>query len=118
MRILIVDDDQDFCEELADLLRQFDHDCLCLHDGSSALVTLRDFGQPDLILLDLGLPVMDGFEFRRQQLADPAIAAIPVIVISGYHLNGAWRHQLQAREYFTKPLDVTGLLEAIESVPS
>jgi len=116
MRILIVDDDLDFCEELADLLRHYGHDCLCIGDGSTALETVREFGRPNLILLDLGLPVMDGFEFRRRQLADPEIADIPVFVISGYHLNGAWRHQLQAQGYFAKPVRVSELIGAIDAL--
>lgn len=113
LRLLIVDDDPDFCEVLSDALSEHEFDCFCVGNGQTALDTIRDFGRPDLILLDLNLPVMSGFEFRRAQLLDPKISDIPVIVMSGYHLNGAWRYQLAAIGYFLKPIDIDALVRLI-----
>jgi CheY-like chemotaxis protein len=52
-------------------------------DGAEALEALRRAAPPDLILLDLMMPVLDGWHFRREQLRDPALPAVPVAVVSG-----------------------------------
>src|SRR5262245_60743067 len=80
--ILVVDDDPDVRDALVHLLSAEGYDAETANDGSEALARLKGTSPPSLVLLDLMMPVMDGFEFRVQQLQDPRIADIPVIVFS------------------------------------
>ncbi|HLY37048.1 MAG TPA: response regulator, partial [Candidatus Binatia bacterium] len=80
--VLVVDDDPATRDALVVLLRHEGYPAESVNDGQQALARLRDRKPPSLVLLDLMLPVMDGFEFRVQQLQDPALARIPVIVVS------------------------------------
>ncbi len=82
-------------------------------NGEDALEQLRSGSRPSLILLDLIMPVMDGFQFRAQQRRDPQLANIPVIVISGSLEMRRRMDALQAIEYIDKPIDPTTLLEVI-----
>src|SRR5689334_6104245 len=79
--ILVVDDDEDILEALRDLLRDEGYDVVAARDGRTALERLRGGLRPRLILLDLMMPTMNGYEFRREQRADPALAGIPTIVV-------------------------------------
>jgi CheY-like chemotaxis protein len=80
--ILIVDDDPDFCSAIAELFESSGHAVVTARDGAEALCRLREGLVPCLILLDLEMPRRDGVSFRREQLADPALAPIPVILHS------------------------------------
>ena len=81
-RVLVVDDNQDAAETLADLVRMFGHDAEVAFDGPSALATARDYG-PDIVFCDIGLPGMDGYavaeELRRTSAGAPHLVAV-----SGY----------------------------------
>src|SRR5437868_10288205 len=81
--VLVVEDDPATRDALVVLLRHEGYPAECVNDGQEALARLRGGRPPSLVLLDLMLPVMDGFEFRVQQLQDPTLARIPVIVVSG-----------------------------------
>jgi CheY-like chemotaxis protein len=81
----------------------------CAADGWEALDYLRAGGRPSLILLDLMLPGLDGWQFRREQRRDPALAAIPVVVVSV--LNAA--DCPEAAAHLRKPFAVEELLEAV-----
>ena len=80
--ILIVEDDPDLQEALADLLQSRGYRVSSAGDGAKALQRLRESDAPCLILLDLMMPVMDGHEFLAHRNADPALAGIPLVVIS------------------------------------
>src|ERR1043166_6147962 len=80
--ILVVEDDPDVREALVLLLEREGYAVTSVNNGQEALEQLRATPSA-LILLDLMLPVMDGFEFRVHQLQDPALARVPVIVLSG-----------------------------------
>ena len=84
-RILVVDDTAFNRLLLAKLLRGIGHEPVEAEDGSVALERLRDAGAPpiDVILLDIVMPVMDGYETLAALAADPALRHIPVIVITG-----------------------------------
>jgi CheY-like chemotaxis protein len=81
--ILIVDDDRDALEALSDLLRDEGYRIVQAHHGREALDALNNHPTPSLILLDLMMPVMNGFEFLSAKARDRAFASIPVIIISG-----------------------------------
>jgi CheY-like chemotaxis protein len=83
--VLVVDDNADARNSLAILLRLFGIATATAGDGREALVYLRNHPPPCLIVLDLRMPGMDGFQFRDEQRRDPAISNIPVVVCSGEH---------------------------------
>jgi CheY-like chemotaxis protein len=112
--LLIVDDDHDSREALERLLRYAGYRVVTASNGGEALEVLR--GQtslPDLILLDLMMPVMDGRAFRAAQKSDPRIAHIPVVVVSA---QGDLTAALEADAYLDKPLELTSLVDTIERV--
>jgi CheY-like chemotaxis protein len=81
--ILLVDDDDELRRAMIDLLSSDDHSAVGVSNGVEALAWLRSAERaPRLILLDLMMPVMDGWQFRKEQLADPLLASIPVAVLS------------------------------------
>src|SRR5438552_2070401 len=80
-KILVIEDDDDIAEAMTDALVEGGFTVERARDGRDALSKARDL-HPDAILLDLMMPVMDGFAFRKRQLEDESIAAIPVIVTS------------------------------------
>ena len=88
MRVLVVEDDDDLATAISQALEDEGFSTAVAHDGQEALGRLRrgirddPASLPDVILLDLMMPNMDGFGFRKRQLEEPEIAAIPVIVSS------------------------------------
>jgi CheY-like chemotaxis protein len=80
-RILIIDDDSDIREVVGEALLFAGHEVATARDGREGLVKCRQF-RPTLILLDLTMPVMTGWEFRAAQQRDPALAGIPVLVVT------------------------------------
>ena len=80
-------------------------------NGREALEYLRKGDRPDIILLDLMMPVMDGWEFRRKQQSDPTLATVPVVVLSALdHRRAA---EVDAVAFLKKPLDFDRLLELV-----
>src|SRR5687768_5326820 len=89
------------------------HDVSTAGDGREALQRMR-MARPDLVILDLMMPVMDGWQFRAELKRDPALADTPVVVISGN--DTATAAAVDADLYITKPIDPRALLHAIEDV--
>jgi CheY-like chemotaxis protein len=114
-RILIVEDDTDLREVLSEILRDEGYDVASAAHGGEALDLLRGkFHRPTLILLDLTMPVMNGWQFRAHQRADPALSDIPVVVLSaGDHL-AEQMGSLEIQEFVRKPIDLVHLLATIE----
>src|SRR5436190_11973335 len=108
--ILVVDDDSDLRESLALLLALKGYDVITACDGHDALRALHGGPRPCLILLDLMMPDMDGFQFRRAQLEDPGLAKIPVVLCSGHPTAAHVAEQLGALACFEKPFDIQSLL--------
>jgi CheY-like chemotaxis protein len=81
--VLVVEDSCDIAEAYVLLLRKEGYTADCVEHGRAALAYMEGALLPRLIVFDLNMPVMDGWEFRRRQLADPRLADIPVIVLSG-----------------------------------
>jgi CheY-like chemotaxis protein len=111
--ILVVDDDPDVRDAIVELLEEVGYAVDAASDGLTALARLRAPAPPSLVLLDLMMPVMDGFEFRVQQLQDPRIAAIPVIVFSSGGDLGEKVARLRVDGCLTKPVDPEALLHCL-----
>lgn len=116
-RVLVVDDDPDLCQGMAVRLRARELEVVCASDGATALLAARKH-QPDLILLDLGLPAGDGFTVlgRMKQIDD--LVDTPVIVLSGREAQGNRKQALAAgaRAFFEKPASESDLFETIEAL--
>ena len=111
--VLIVEDDEDLREMMAQLLTLEGFHTATVANGREALEYLHEESKPDVILLDLMMPVMDGWEFRRQQQADPVLAPVPVIVLSA--LDQARASSLEADAFLKKPLDFDRLLSLVRA---
>jgi CheY-like chemotaxis protein len=109
--VLIVEDDDDLREMMAHMLTIEGFEAATVANGREALDYLQNAELPRVILLDLMMPVMDGWEFRRQQKADPDIAPVPVIVLSA--LDQARASTVDASAFLKKPLDFDRLLELV-----
>ncbi|HSL21111.1 MAG TPA: response regulator [Vicinamibacterales bacterium] len=112
-RILIADDDADLRESLRLLLEIHGHSVDEARNGEEALRRL-DGPHPNVIVLDLMMPVMDGWQFRRAQLDNPMLAGIPVVVISAVPWHLQRLAELDARRIFSKPFDYDELLSELE----
>lgn len=112
--ILIIEDDRDIRESLQELLEDHGHRVLCAEHGQQALEILRSERQrPRLILLDISMPVMDGFAFRAAQLADPALAAVPVIVMTADGRVEESRKRIGCAHALRKPMEAQDLLALV-----
>jgi CheY-like chemotaxis protein len=109
--VMVVDDDDDIRETLAGLLEDEGYGVAAFPTGKHALDALKGGLLPRVILLDLMMPVMDGAEFRREQLADPALAAIPVILITAAGLEPICRADYS--EVLRKPLKIDRVLQVV-----
>jgi CheY-like chemotaxis protein len=111
--ILLVEDVEATRTGLAELLRMRGHVVKEAADGEEGLRLLREMPEICAVVLDLRMPSMDGYAFRRQQLGDPAIGHVPVIVFTATPDAARIRAELQVEAVLTKPLGVGELLEAV-----
>ena len=86
-RILVVEDQEDNRQIVRDLLTANDYEMTEAENGQEALAAVAK-DRPDLILMDIQLPVMDGYEATRRIKADPSLSSIPVIAVTSYTLSG------------------------------
>jgi CheY-like chemotaxis protein len=114
-QILVIEDEADIAETMVMLLETEGYSASCVANGKAALERLARCELPNLILLDLTMPVMNGADFRRRQLADPRLAGIPVIVLTATP-TARDRDELRPDATLTKPVGVTELLDTIQSV--
>lgn len=107
MRILIVDDNVDSADSLAMLLRLMGHDVHTAYDGQSALDAVPDY-HPTLMLLDIGLPRVDGYEVARRLRLDAANQDLFLIAMTGYGLDEDRRRSSEAgfNAHLVKPVDL------------
>ena len=113
-RILVVEDQEDNRQILRDLLGSVGYDMIEAGDGEAG-VAAAAAQRPDLILMDIQLPLMDGYEATRRIKANPELKGIPIIVVTSYALSG---DEAKAREagcdaYVTKPYSPRQLLAKI-----
>jgi two-component system cell cycle sensor histidine kinase/response regulator CckA len=112
--ILLVEDDHAIRDALQGILEDEGYAVVTAENGHEALQRLHTHPAPDLIVLDLRMPVMDGWQFRAAQKGDPALAGIPVLAISAD--GGAKAAAIDAQAYLRKPLTTDALLSAISRI--
>jgi len=112
--ILLVDDDPDIRSAVKEFLHHEGFTVVPAPNGADALNTLRTGFRPNVIVLDIMMPVMDGWDFRAAQLADPSLRDIPVIVISASGFGrDTLRSQLRTFEVVSKPIELDDFLKAV-----
>lgn len=109
--LLLVEDNDDVREMMALALQLDGHTVHAVANGREALASLKDGVEPCLILMDLMMPVMNGWEFRAALQQDPALREIPVVVVSALSADAAQR--LPGTAYVSKPVDIDRLLETV-----
>jgi two-component system cell cycle response regulator DivK len=116
-RILVVDDQEDNRRILRDLLTNSSFEVIEAKTGEEA-VTLAESSLPDLILMDIQLPGIDGYEATRQIKAKPALRATPLIVVTSYALSGddAKSFAAGADGYVSKPFSPRALLAKVREL--
>jgi len=114
-RILIVDDEEGFRDGLADLLNMEGYEVSVARDAVQAVSTLPDF-RPDVILLDLRMPLLDGEAFLRGIRGLPASREVPVVLISAKEELREIASRYGAAGYLSKPFEAPQLLSLLERV--
>jgi twitching motility two-component system response regulator PilH len=115
-KVLIVDDAVVDRQNLERILSAAGHRVLLAETGEQALVRAKN-DQPDLILMDVNMPDLDGFATTRRLKADAATKDIPVVFVTGKNQKAdvAWGRMLGAKGYVAKPYTTEQILEHIES---
>lgn len=118
-KILLVEDDEMVRDMLSRHLRRKDYTVIVATNGDESIF-MAESEQPDVILMDMNMPVMDGLEATRLIKKNPATEHIPVVILSGHvmhaHMEKAKSFEGGADDYDTKPVDVARLLEKIENI--
>jgi two-component system, OmpR family, response regulator AdeR len=112
--VLIVEDDEDLAVSMSDVLEAEGYATAVASDGRKALDDLEARIRPDLILLDLTMPLMDGWSFRAEQAKRTEIASIPVVVVTADGHAPAKAQALRADGYLAKPVTIERLLEEVD----
>ena len=115
-RILVVEDDRQILAIVSLLLEDEGYEIVTASDGRQALARLRDGATPDLIILDLMLPALDGWEFRTIQRADPELSQIPVLAVSAD--SSAKAAAIDATSFLRKPFGAEDLLARVHKILS
>jgi CheY-like chemotaxis protein len=115
-RVVIVEDDELIRESLLEVLEDNGYEAIGASDGREAFEKLAKLdGPPCLIVLDLMMPGMDGREFRKLQLLDPALKMIPVVVISAFRDLDEIAKEMAPVGHFKKPLKLQDFLNIIQT---
>jgi two-component system cell cycle response regulator DivK len=118
-RILLIEDFDANHDLISRYLRLFGHEVVAASDGKAGLTKARlERSEIDLVLLDMNLPELDGWEVARQLKTNESTRSLPVIAVTAHAMVGDREKGLSAGcdEYVTKPLDFTDLLEKIEAL--
>jgi CheY-like chemotaxis protein len=111
--VLLVEDDVDLRRDLAFLLQRQGHSVVTAANGEEALAKLGESATPSVIVLDLMMPVMDGWALRAELLRRPALAQVPVVLLSGDADVARERAALLAADCLTKPVDLSRLYSLV-----
>ena len=109
-RVLVVEDDAGLRELWVVVLREAGHEVVEARDGAQAFDRMKT--EPSAVILDLAMPVVDGYEFLRQLRASSRYASVPVIVVSGT-ATGKWSLRVGADRYLAKPFEVDALTSLV-----
>lgn len=112
--VLIIEDDPQVRSLLSEVLLQQWYTVVAVPDGAAALEFLQQHTPPGIVLMDLDMSGMNGWQFRERQLQNAALAAIPVAVISGVDASHLTLSRLGAVAFLHKPLDIPRLLALVE----
>ena len=113
-RILLVEDDADIADAMTDVLTDQGHEVQAARNGKEALVLLAMGTLPQLIFLDLMMPLMNGSEFRQAQLKDPRLSKIPVVIVSADRNVASRAEELGVAAFLVKPTTPQKVLDAAE----
>jgi signal transduction histidine kinase/CheY-like chemotaxis protein len=116
-RVLVVDDNKDAADSLAAVLRHAGHEANVVHDGPAALAAAAA-ATPEVVLLDIGMPVMDGYEVARRLRQAPGFDHTPIIALTGFGSAEDHRRSREAgfSQHLTKPVDPEVLLDMLARV--
>ena len=114
--VLVVEDDPDSREVFSELLRGQGYQVVSVPSGRAAIAYLRDQERPSVILLDMLMPEMDGWQFRRAQQGDPRISGIPVVVVSALKAVENSAKRFGAAAFLGKPVSPDDLIGTISRV--
>jgi CheY-like chemotaxis protein len=114
-RVLVVEDDRDVRDSILEVLEDNEYEPLIASNGVEALEKLRDPEQrPCVILLDVMMPVMDGWGFRAVQSEDSELNAIPVVVLTAHASAAQTARDMRAAGFLRKPVELDDLLAAVQ----
>ncbi|MGH9237686.1 MAG: response regulator [Vicinamibacterales bacterium] len=114
--ILIVEDDRDVAQSVAEVLQSSGYGTGIAANGREALDYLQKNTQTDLILLDMMMPVMDGWQFREEQRKLPSLDSIPVVIVTADGNARGKAKAIQAAGLISKPVTIDGLLDEVERI--
>jgi two-component system CheB/CheR fusion protein len=117
-RVLVVEDNVDAAETLEEMLRLWGHEVAVAHDGRAGVEKARTF-EPDVVLCDIGLPVMDGYQVARAIRADPALAPTLLVAVTGYALAEDQRRAAAAGfdRHLGKPVAIDVIEDLLANAP-
>lgn len=113
--VLVVEDDADVRQSLCEVLEDNGYVPVAAANGRDGLDCLRSApAKPCLVLLDIMMPVMDGWGFRTAQLEDPEFGDVPVVVLSAHASAESAARKMKASSFLRKPIDIDTLLAAVQ----
>jgi CheY-like chemotaxis protein len=113
--VLVVEDDRDVRDSILEVLEDNQYHPVAASNGQEGLQALRDAGcKPCLILLDLMMPVMDGWGFRAAQKSDTEFGSIPVVVLTAHASAQQTAHDMDAAGFLKKPVRLEALLDTVQ----
>jgi CheY-like chemotaxis protein len=118
-RLLLIDDDEDLRESMSDALQGAGYEVSLAANGQEALERLSTGELPHVILLDLLMPVMNGWQFCEQRKQDPRLAGIPIIAMSAAVSKDPWSpYYLEVDDFVAKPVELDDLVGKLAAFTS
>ena len=112
--VLVVEDDADIRDAMVGILESAGYAVCAASHGGEALAQLQAGSKPCIILLDLMMPVMDGWTFGEEKEKNPSFAEIPIVVVSAVSRNDPRNARMRAVDHLPKPLNIDKLLATVE----
>jgi DNA-binding response OmpR family regulator len=115
-KVLVVDDEQDIVETLKFMIELEGYECYCAYDGEQGLNKAKEI-MPDLIILDVMMPVMNGYKVSRMLKFDTRYKDIPVLMLTArsQESDKELGEETGANEYITKPFDINFVMERVKA---